>query len=92
MFHLTDGYSLNALFGTKNMKKADARNEELHNEWQRLDTDYEGKAQLLKQKVGLDIKGDWSKLTGIRSAGGRFDYSGELFASGSLDGDRVSRL
>ena len=63
-----DGYIQNALFGQANMAQVDARLDTFHTDWQAMKKDFAAKAEYLKVKVGLDIKGDWSKLTGIRTA------------------------
>lgn len=91
-FLLMDGYVQNALFGQANMREVDARLDTFHADWQRMWRDFTAKAKYLKEKVGLDIKGDWDKLTGIRSDDGGFDCSGGLYASGSLDGHVVRSL
>jgi hypothetical protein len=57
-----------------------------------MEKDFAAKAQYLKDKVGLDIKDDWSKLTGIRFVNGGFADSDLLCASGSLDGLVVHRM
>jgi hypothetical protein len=44
------------------------------------------------EKFGLDIQGNWPQLTGVRDANGNFDFSFVLFASGSLDGDKVRKM
>ena len=68
-----DGYVQNALFGQANMAQVDARLDTFHTDWQAMKKDFAAKAEYLKVKVGLDIKGDWSKLTGIRVGDGGFD-------------------
>lgn len=91
-FLLLDGYVQNALFGEANMTQVNERLDTFHTDWQKMKKDFAAKAQYLKDKVGLDIKDDWTKLTGIRSFNGGFFYSVELFASGALDGDNVHRM
>lgn len=88
-FFLMDGYIQNTLFGQANMAQVDARLNTFHTDWQAMKKDFAAKAQYLKDKVGLDIKGDWSKLTGIRFGNGGFVGSDVLYASGGLDGVSV---
>ncbi len=91
-FLLLDGYVQNALFGQANMTQVNARLDTFHTDWQKMGTDYAAKAKYLLEKVGLDIRGDWSKLTGIRYDYGGFGFSDGLFASGTLDGGGVRSL
>ena len=91
-FFLMDGYVQNALFGQANMQEVNERLYTFHTDWQAMWRDFAAKAQYLKDKIGLDIHGDWNKLTGIRSDDGDFDYSDVLYASGSLDGRVVHRV
>ncbi len=66
-FLLLDGYVQNSLFGGVNMQQAKARLNKIHADWKNLETAYVTKTQYLKEKFGLDIRGDWSKLTGVRT-------------------------
>ncbi len=91
-FLLLDGYVQNALFGEANMTQVNARLDTFHTDWQKMKKDFAAKAQYLKDKVGLDIKDDWSKLTGIRDDGGGFGDSYALYASGGLGGHGVLRV
>jgi hypothetical protein len=88
-FLLLDGYIQNALFGEANMTQVNARFNTFHTNWQKMWRDFTAKAKYLKEKVGLDIRDDWSKLTGVRYDDGCFDHSGSLHASGSFDGRSV---
>ncbi len=83
---LLDGYVQNALFGQSNMKQVDARLDTFHTDWQKMWNDSTAKAKYLFKKIGLDIKNNWSILTGIRDVDGDFGRSDSLYASGSLDG------
>jgi hypothetical protein len=74
------------------MMQVNARLDTFHTDWQKMEKDFAAKAQYLKDKVGLDIKDDWSKLTGIRNFYGGFGHSDVLYASGSLDGHDVHRM
>lgn len=74
------------------MTQVNARLDTFHADWQKMKKDFATKAQYLKDKVGLDIKGDWSKLTGMRYGDGGFDYSGALCAAGGLDGGGVHSM
>jgi hypothetical protein len=71
------------------MTQVNDRHDTFHTDWQKMKKDFAAKAQYLKDKVGLDIKDDWTKLTGIRFDNGGFDGSDVLYASGGLDGDGV---
>lgn len=74
------------------MTQVNERLDTFHTDWQKMKKDFAAKAQYLKDKVGLDIKDDWTKLTGIRNVDGGFVGSIELYASGGLDGGIVRRL
>ncbi|MBP7806204.1 hypothetical protein KA057_00830 [Candidatus Gracilibacteria bacterium] len=91
-FLLLDGYVQNALFGEANMTQVNERLDTFHTDWQKMKKDFAAKAQYLKDKVGLDIKDDWTKLTGVRDFNGGFVGSGVLYASGGLDGVYVHRV
>lgn len=88
---LLDGNVQNALFGQTNMAQVDARLYTFYFHWQKMWNDFTTKAKYLLGKIGLDIKDDWSKLTGIRNANGDA-YSDGLYAFGALDGDFVREL
>lgn len=89
---LLDGYVQNALFGKANMEKVDETLKTFDVYWKGMWEDFIQKQQYLVEKIGLDIKWDWSKLTGLCYADGVFVYSDSLVVSGSLDVDDVLRF
>lgn len=70
------------------MKKADEKLNEFRNDWiamqdNSVTPNYSPKEQYLKNKIGLAIEGDWSKLTGFY-INGVFHSADKLLAYGSL--------
>lgn len=84
-FFLINGYSPTALFGPENVKKMDERIDQIDRDWNAMGEDFAAKEQYLKDKVGLDIKGDWKKLTGIRTKKGFF-IGPAVYVCGSQSG------
>ncbi len=70
-FLLLDGYVQNALFGQKNMLRANDSLDIFNAEWNNVKYDFVAKKKYLLEKIGLDVK-SWYKLTGSRDEYGEF--------------------
>ncbi len=89
---LLDGYVQNALFGQENMKKIDTILETFYSGWKNMWKEFMRKAQYLFEQVGLSIRGDWTRLTGVRDIESGFISPNLLYVSGSLSARGVRWL